>query len=81
MKRAKKEKNKKKAKDPVTTSAIFQLAHFYFEARKYEEAFRYYDEIKDDDDQALFQIAVMTYDGESVCGGVCVCVCVIVWGY
>ena len=47
-------------------SRIFQLAQFYFEERKYKKAFEYYDKIKDEDDQALFQIGVMTYDGVSI---------------
>jgi len=44
-------------------TVVFQLAQFYFELALFEKAFHQFDRIKDEDNQALFQFGVMSYDG------------------
>lgn len=44
-------------------TVVFQLAQFYFELCQFHKAFEQFDRIKDQDNQALFQYGVMTYDG------------------
>ncbi|KAM9329501.1 LRP2-binding protein [Gastrophryne carolinensis] len=43
--------------------AIFLLGQLFFEEERYEDAFLQFEEIKDEDDRALFQVGVMFYDG------------------
>ncbi|XP_063046183.1 LRP2-binding protein [Engraulis encrasicolus] len=43
--------------------ARFLLGQIHFEKHQYEEAFRAFDSIKDQDVQALYQLAVMHFDG------------------
>jgi len=47
-------------------TAIFQLGQFYFELDQFEKAFSQFDKIKEEDNQALFQLGVMSYDGMGV---------------
>jgi len=72
-KKKKKKKGKKSTKDETDEDAAerrvsrtFQLAQFYFEEKMYKKAFHYFNLIKDESDQALFQIGVMKYDGLGV---------------
>jgi len=44
-------------------TVVFQLAQFYFELGQFQNAFDQFDKIKDEDNQALFQYGVMSYDG------------------
>lgn len=44
-------------------TVVFQLAQFYFELGQFHNAFEQFDKIKDEDNQALFQYGVMSYDG------------------
>lgn len=52
-------------------TVVFQLAQFYFELGQFEKAFAQFDKIKDEDNQAHFQVGVMSYDGIGVKSNPC----------
>lgn len=58
-------------------TVVFQLAQFYFELGQFQNAFDQFDKIKDEDNQALFQYGVMSYDGIGTTSDPCLGVAVM----